>query len=62
MYKSLIIWKHNYATEPKECLFTINRANYAKSIELLRERFAQPHTIINAHMEALLNLPPPIDN
>jgi len=36
--------------------------NYAKSIQLLKERFAQPHMIINAHMEALLNLPSPTDH
>ena len=37
-------------------------ANYAKSVELLEERFAQPHKIINAHTEALLNLPSPTDH
>ena len=37
----------------------LTNANYSKSIELLQERFAQPHKIINAHMEALLNLPSP---
>ena len=35
---------------------------FDKSIELLQERFAQPHKIINTHMEALLNLPPLTDN
>ena len=28
--------------------------NYTKSIQLLKDRFAQPHKITNAHMEALL--------
>lgn len=32
-------------------------ANYAKTIQLLEERFARPHKIISAHMEALLNQP-----
>ena len=40
----------------------LTNANYAKSVELLEERFAQPHKIINAHMEALLNLPLPTDH
>ena len=40
----------------------LTNANYAKSVELLEERFAQPHKVINAHMEALLNLPSPTDH
>jgi len=40
----------------------LTSANYAKSIQLLKERFAQPHKIINAHMEALLILPSPTDH
>lgn len=40
----------------------LTSANYAKSVQLLKERFAQPHRIINAHMEALLNLPSPTDH
>ena len=40
----------------------LTNANYAKSVELLEERFAQPHKIINAHMEALLSLPSPTDH
>ena len=31
-------------------------ANYQHSIVLLRERFGQPNRLINAHMQALLNL------
>ena len=31
--------------------------NYAKAIELLQERFARKQILINAHMEALLNIP-----
>ena len=41
---------------------SLTNANYAKSIQLLEERFARPHKIINAHMEALLNLPSPTDH
>ena len=40
----------------------LTSANYANSIQLLKERFAQPHKIINAHMEALLNSPSPTDH
>ena len=40
----------------------LTSANYAKSVQLLKERFAQPHKIINAHMEALLILPSPTDH
>ena len=40
----------------------LTSANYVKSIQLLKERFAQPHKIINARMEALLNLPSPTDH
>ena len=40
----------------------LTSANYAKSIQLLKDRFAQPHKIINAHMEALLNLPSPTNH
>lgn len=37
----------------------LTNANYTKAIQLLIERFGQPHKIVNAHMEALLNLPTP---
>ena len=40
----------------------LTSANYAKSIQLLEERFAQPHQIISPHMEALFNLPSPADH
>ena len=40
----------------------LTSANYNKSIQLLKERFAQPHKIINSHMEALLNLSSPTDH
>ena len=39
--------------------FPLTNANYQRSIELLHERFGQSHRIINAHMEAMLNLPNP---
>ena len=39
--------------------FPLTNANYKRSIELLQERFGQSHRIINAHMEAMLNLPNP---
>lgn len=40
----------------------LSESNYAQSIELLEERFGQPHKIINAHMQALLDLPNPSDS
>ena len=39
--------------------FPLTNANYQRSVELLQERFGQSHRIINAHMEAMLNLPNP---
>ena len=39
--------------------FPLTNANYQRGIELLQERFGQSHRIINAHMEAMLNLPNP---
>ena len=39
--------------------FPITNVNYAKAIEVLSERFGQPHKIIHAYMQALLELPRP---
>jgi len=39
--------------------FLLTDANYTHSIDMLKNRFGQPFKIINAHMEALLNLPKP---
>ena len=36
--------------------FPLTDVNYQHSITLLRERFEQPYKLINAHMQALLNL------
>ena len=36
--------------------FPLTDINYEQSIALLRERFGQPYKLINAHMQALLNL------
>ena len=33
--------------------------NYLQSIELLQNRFGQPHKLINAHMQALMNMASP---
>ena len=64
MFKSSIILEHSYETELKRVIagLPLTSANYAKCIQLLKERFAQPHKIINAHMEALLSIPSPIDH
>ena len=39
--------------------FHYNYHNYQRSIELLQEGFGQNHRVINARMEAMLNLPNP---
>ena len=36
--------------------FPLTDVNYEQSVTLLRERFGQPYKLINAHMQALLNL------
>jgi len=40
--------------------FPLTNNNYQQAVTLLRERFGQPNKIINAHMQALLDLPKPI--
>ena len=40
--------------------FPLTNSNYEQAVTLLRERFGQPNKIINAHMQALLDLPKPI--
>ena len=42
--------------------FPLTDNNYDQSILLLKERFGQSHKLINAHMQALLNLPPPVNS
>ena len=37
-------------------------ANYAHSIALLEERYAQPHKLVNIHMKALLEMPSPTNS
>ena len=37
--------------------FPLTDVNYDQSLQLLKERFGQPHELTNAHMQALLNLP-----
>ena len=39
--------------------FPLTDSNYAHSVALLRERFGQTYKLVNAHMEALLNLGKP---
>ena len=40
----------------------LTERNYQHSIELLEERFGQTHKLINAHMQALLDMPNPTSN
>ena len=39
----------------------LTNTNYMEAIKLLQERFAQPHKISNAYMQALLELPAPVN-
>ena len=39
--------------------FQLNNTNYTHSVALLQERFGQPYKQIDAHMQALINLPTP---
>ena len=39
--------------------FPLTDGNYLHSVEILKERFGQSQMIVNAHMQALMNLPPP---
>ena len=41
--------------------FPLTSDNYEHSIALLKERFGQSHKIVNAHMQALLDLPKPLN-
>ena len=40
---------------------SLTSSSYGHSIALLKERFGQPHKLIHAHMQALLELPSPIE-
>jgi hypothetical protein len=42
--------------------FPLTNSNYDQAIKLLRDRFGQPHNIVNAHMQALLEIPPPSEH
>ena len=41
--------------------FPLTGDNYAHSVSLLKQRFGQPYKIVNAHMQALLTLPNPVN-
>ena len=40
---------------------TLTSPSYEHSIALLKARFGQPHKLVHAHMQALLDLPNPTD-
>ncbi len=42
--------------------FTLTSTNYEHSVALLRERYGQPHKLVNAHMQALLDLTSPTNS
>ena len=39
--------------------FPLTELNYQHLIDLLRDRFGQPHKLVAAHMQALLEIPKP---
>ena len=41
--------------------FPLTDAYYSHSIALLQSRFGQPHKLVSAHMQALLDLPSPVN-
>jgi len=51
----------NLTTSSHNCkgMQPLTERSYQHSIELLAERFGQPHKLINTHMQALLDLPTP---
>ena len=56
---------HGDATCTCTCVIAgspLTKKNYTQSVELLKDRFGQPYNIINAHLEALLNLTKPSNN
>jgi len=42
--------------------FPLIDKNYTHSVDLLKKRFGQPYKLVNAHMDALMNLPKPVNN
>ena len=42
--------------------FSLTNANYIEALNLLKERYGQPHKISNAYMQALLDIPAPSYN
>ncbi len=42
--------------------FPLTNNNYDQAVNLLKDRFGQPHKIVNAHMHALLEVSPPSEN
>ena len=42
--------------------FPLTNVNYQHCVALLKDRFGQPYKLVNAHMDALANLPKPVNN
>ena len=42
--------------------FQLTNASYADSVQLLKDRFGQPYKQIDAHMQALIDLPGPTNS
>ena len=39
--------------------FSLTNGNYTKALNLLKERYGQPHKIVQTYMHALVNIQPP---
>ena len=50
--------------EASQCIagLQITNTNYAQALHVLKQRFGQPHKIVNAYMQSLISLPSPTSN
>ncbi|XP_063416451.1 uncharacterized protein LOC134698089 [Mytilus trossulus] len=50
--------------EASQCIsgLQITNTNYAQALNVLKQRFGQPHKIVNAYMQSLISLPSPSAN
>lgn len=50
--------------EASQCIsgLQITNTNYAQALHVLKQRFGQPHKIVNAYMQSLISLPSPSAN
>ena len=50
--------------EASQCIagLQITNTNYAQALHVLKQRFGQPHKIVNGYMQSLISLPSPTSN